>query len=919
MIGTRLAHYEITVHLGSGGMGDVYQATDSKLGRSVAVKFLPEAFARSSDRVARFEREARVLASLNHPNIAVIHGLEDVSGKKFLVMELVPGETLADLIQRGPIPVDESLNIAKQIAEALEAAHESGVIHRDLKPANVKITPEGRVKVLDFGLAKAFENDVLNSTSSSSPILSNSPTIVSMPSAGSLPGMILGTAAYMSPEQARGKTVDKRADIWAFGVVLVEMLTGQRVFNGEETSDVLAAVLRQDIDLSSLPAATPPRLRHLLKRCLDRDAKQRLRDIGEARVEIARMEGGLADELDGGTRAATEPVTGPGWRRVFPWALVAGAAAALVAMLAIWAPWRTLPTPGSVRLTVRIGSGIALRSGGPNMPIALSPDGTTLAFTGRADADVDGRSRIFVRRLDQLQPTALVGTEDAQSSFFSPNGQWLAFFTPDKLKKVPVSGGAVVTLCDTRNHRGGTWTDDDTIVFSANTGADGLMRVPAAGGTVTALGTLSPGILTQRWPHALPGKAGILYTEHRDITDFDSANLVVAPAAGGASKIVVRGGSDGQYLPSGHLIYLRQGKLVAVRFDLARLEVLGQPVPVVEDVIADSATGLAQVAISSVAGTVAYMPGEGRGQQRPIDWMTRDSQTSTLRATASDWENPNFSPDGQKLAMDISDGKQRDVFVYEWTNNRLTQLTFDPSNESAPVWSPDGKRITFASDRGSPGIANLYSVKADGTGGLERLTDSPANQRPGSWDPAGKFLVFEETEPTGSPSVKILPINGDLTTGLKPGAPTTFVDFGPSLRRGTTPEFSPDGRWIAYRGEDGIYVRPFPGPGGQWKISPDIFPRWSATGSQLLYATGNRIFVVAYSVAGDEFRAGSPELWSTTPYQMLNFKESPYAVHPDGKRLAISAVRKVAEASGEFVFILNFLDELRRALPASQH
>jgi serine/threonine-protein kinase len=384
-------------------MGDVYQATDSKLGRSVALKFLPEAFARDSDRLARFEREARVLASLNHPNIAGIHGLEDVNGKNFLVMELVSGDTLADHIRRGPIPVDESLNIAKQIAEALEAAHESGVIHRDLKPANVKITPEGRVKILDFGLAKAFESDVLNSNPSSSPILSNSPTIVSMQSAGSLPGMILGTAAYMSPEQARGKTVDKRADIWAFGVVLVEMLTGQRVFKGEEIPDVLAAVLRQDIDFSSLPAATPRRLRRLLERCLDRDARQRLRDIGEARVEIARIEGGLADELDGGARAATVSVTVPGWRRVVPWALFGGAAAALVAMLAIWAPWRTSPVPGPVRLSVRVGSGIALRSGNTNMPIALSPDGTTLAFVGRTDADVDGRRRIFVRRLDAVR------------------------------------------------------------------------------------------------------------------------------------------------------------------------------------------------------------------------------------------------------------------------------------------------------------------------------------------------------------------------------------------------------------------------------------------------------------------------------------------------------------------------------------
>jgi serine/threonine-protein kinase len=567
---------------------------------------------------------------------------------------------------------------------------------------------------------------------------------------------------------------------------------------------------------------------------------------------------------------------------------------------------------------------VTLANTAVGVPIALSPDGNTLAFTGKTDSVAEGR-QLFVRRLDQLQATALPGTEGAHGPFFSPDGRWLAFFTSDKLKKVPVTGGAVVPICDAANARGGTWNDDGTIFFSPGTGNGGLMRVAAVGGTVSALGTLTPGILTQRWPHALPGKTGILYTENRDITDFDTANLVVAPAAGGVSKIVVHGGSQGQYLPSGHLIYLHQGKLFAVRFDLARLEALGQPVPVLDGVMADSATGSATFTIAS-NGTMAYLPGAVRSQQKPMNWMTRDGKTSTLRATASDWENPNFSPDGQKLAMDISDGKQRDLFVYEWAIDRLTPLTFDPSNESAPVWSPDGKRITFASDRASPGIDNLYSIRADGTGGLERLTDSPATQRPGSWDPHGKFLVFEEAEQTGSSKVKILPMNGDPATGLKPGTPTTFVDLGAGLRRATTPEFSPDGRWIGYRGEDGVYVRPFPGPGGQWRISTTdlsgtgggVFPRWSATGSQLLFLTGSQVYVTTYTVAGDEFRAGSRELWSPTAYQLFGLKGAPYAVHPDGKRLAILASgQQREEATDDVVFMLNFFDELRRMVSES--
>ena len=542
-----------------------------------------------------------------------------------------------------------------------------------------------------------------------------------------------------------------------------------------------------------------------------------------------------------------------------------------------------------------------------------------------------GSSQLFVRRLDQLQAVALPGTEGASNPFFSPDGQWLAFFAADKLKKAPVAGGAVVTLCDTRNPRGGTWADDDTIVFSPEVGSAGLMRIAAAGGTPSGLGTLAPGMLTQRWPHALPGARSVLYTEHKDITDFDAANLVVAPIGGGAPKIVVRGGSHGRYLPSGHLVYLHKGRLVAVRFDLARLEAVGQPVPVLDGVAADSNVGVAQWAVSST-GTLVFVPGTAAGQANPIDWMTRDGKTSLLRVTASDWENPVFSPDGQRLAMDISDGKQRDIFLYEWAGDRLTQLTFDPSNERAPAWSPDGKGITFSSDRASPGIGNLYSMKADGTGGLERLTDSPADQRPGSWHPSGKFLVFEQTDRAGSSSVMILPTAGDPSTGLKPGGPTPFVDLGTTARGGLTPSFSPDGRWIAYRGEDGAYVRPFPGPGGQWKVRIDDaiagagnpwtsgrFPRWSAAGNELVLLTGSRVVAAPYAVVGDEFRAGTAEPWSPTEYQLFGLRIIPYAVHPDGERLAILARRDRANtATDEIVFIFNFFDELRRLVPAAK-
>ena len=923
--GQTLGPYRVLAKLGEGGMGEVYRARDTKLNRDVALKVLPEAFAGDAERLARFTREAQTLAALNHPNIAAIYGIEGHA----LVMELVEGEDLSAHIARGPLPLREVLPIARQIAEALEAAHEAGIIHRDLKPANVKVRADGTVKVLDFGLAKALNANASGATSAGA---ANSPTLTAQ---ATQLGMILGTAAYMAPEQARGKTVDRRADIWAFGAVVYEMLSGRRAFEGDDISDVLAAVLRQEVDWTALPTGTPIRLRRLLERCLDRDVKQRLRDIGEARIEIARIEGGAAETSSTSSSLVVGRPQASRWRRVLPWALLGLAGAGLVAAVAAWGPWQQAAARPPVRVLVdvgvNVGSGAQLFApGGAGSPVALSPNGSILAFTattGTTSANGAGArtSQLFVRRLDQLQATLLAGTDGAAAPFFSPDGQSLGFFTSGQLKKVPVTGGTVTTICVAANTRGGTWVDDDTIVFSPNAGTSGLVRVAAAGGTPVPVGTLASGMLTQRWPQALPGTTAVLYTEHRDITDFDSANLAVAPLGGGAAKTVVRGGYMGRYVPSGHLVYVHQGRLLAVRFDLARLETVGEAVPVLADMAANTNSGAGLFGVSST-GTLVYVPGAVKGQRIPIDWMTRDGQTSVLRATPADWENPQFSPDGQKLALDISDGTQRDIFVYEWAGDRLTQLTFDPSNERAPIWSPDGKRIVFASDRASPGIDNLYSIKADGTGGLERLTDSAGDQRPGSWNPTGRFLAFEETSRTGSARVMILPMNGDAATGWKASTPTVFVDLGtPAHQRVLTPSFSSDGRWIAYAGADGVYVRPFPGPGGQWKISVEPnaaaaggavrSPQWSPASHELLLVTGSRVLAAPYTVVGDEFRAGTAAFWSPTAYQLFGLRSAPYAVHPDGKRLAISKPRPLEDAlTNDVVFVFNFFDELRRAV-----
>jgi serine/threonine protein kinase/Tol biopolymer transport system component len=907
--GTRLGAYEVVAQLGVGGMGEVYRATDTTLKRQVALKVLPASVASDADRLARFQREAEVLAALNHPNIAAIYGIERSGDTTALVMELVEGEDLSQRIARGAIPLDEALPIATQIAEALEAAHEQGIIHRDLKPANVKVRPDGTVKVLDFGLAKAMEP-----AAGSSSRMSMSPTITTP--AMTQAGMILGTAAYMSPEQAKGRAVDKRTDVWAFGAVLYEMLTGKRAFEGEDVSETLARILMKEPDWAALPATVPPAVVTATRRCLQKDRKLRARDIGD--VSLA-LEGAFESAAPQATGHRPQPISAA--TRAVPWAIASVAVIVAGVMLTLWAPWRSTTAPALRRLLASIGADASMPTDVGASAI-LSPDGTTLAFI----AQEANQTRLFVRKLDQLQAAALVGTEGAASPFFSPDGQWVAFFAGGKLKKVSTAGGAAVTLCDVPNGRGGTWADDGTILFSPSGNANvRLMRVSAAGGTPAVFGTLSGGATTQRWPQAIPGANAVLYTEHSALTNFDGATLVVAPLSGGTPKVVVRGGHYGRYLSSGHLIYLQQGTLFAVRFDLNRLETIGQAVPALEDVTANPrVNGGAQLAVSS-EGTLVYVRGTAAAPTNPLDWMTRDGKTSVLRPTKADWGNPRFSPDGQKLALDISDGKQRDIWVYEWARDTLTQLTFDPGDDRLPVWTPDGRRIVFASDRAKAGILNLYEVNADGTGEVTRLTDSPDTQLPNSWHPSGKFLAFQANRAKTGPDLMILPMEGDAARGWTPGKPTVFLST--PANEGAA-MFSPDGRWIAYFSSDGsrsdVYVRPFPGPGGTWRVSTagGIYPRWSAITHELLFLptlAQGKIMAAPYAVVGESFRADTPQIWSPTDYQGASATNAAYDLHPDGKRLAVRAAQDHGSAvQNQVVFVSNFADYLRKIVPGTK-
>jgi serine/threonine-protein kinase len=941
--GTRLGPYEIVTLLGAGGMGEVYRARDTKLGRDVALKILPDSFAHDAERVARFKREAQVLAALNHPHIAAIYGLDEAGPTQFLVLELVDGETLAARINKGPQPlrglqVDEALAIARQIADALGAAHEKGIIHRDLKPANIALTASDQVNVLDFGLAKYEAGGAGRAGEARgagpagpqvaqgfSPAVSHSPTITT-PAMMTGVGVILGTAAYMSPEQAKGRAADKRSDVWSFGCVLFEMLTGTRPFEGEDVSDTLASVLKTEPDWMTLPANLPPAIRTLLTRCLQKDRLKRMADISVA--QFLMDEAATAPEMTA-AGASTVGVAAAPPRSSHRVAI--GALATIVVALAGALAWVALRSPTSaphapVRLSAELGAAASsLVVGGGSAAGAsaiLSPDGALLAFVAQA---VNRQPLLHVRKLDQLQATPLSGTDGAGSPFFSPDGQWLGFFADNKLKKVSVTGGAAVPLADAPNARGGFWADDDSIVFVPDNRATGLMRVSSSGGKPEPLTTLGEGEVTLRWPQILPGGHAVLFTAHGNQAGFNDANIIVQRLPAGPRTIIQRGGYYGRYVPSGHIVYIHEATLFAVPFDLGRLEVTGQAMPVLERVANNPLIGAAQFAVSS-SGTLVYLPGQNFSLSAPVEWMTRDGKTTPLRAVPANWMDLHFAANGNRIAMSIDDGKQPDVFVYDWARGTLSRLTFDSGGASSPVWTPDDRRIAFSSRRGDKATLNLYWQRADGTGDLQRLTESRNQQLAWSWYPGGKFLAFTETNPQTQQDIMILPMEGSEASGWKPGKATVLLN---SPLQESQPAFSPDGRWMAYTsveaGRPQVFVRPFPGPGGKWQISAEggQYPTWSRTRHELLFTADARIMSASYTVDGDSFSAEKPRLWSEARFIVRPGPAGvarPFDLHPDGERVALAKAPDLETAAKQdkVVFIFNFFDELRRMAPVKK-
>jgi serine/threonine-protein kinase len=926
--GARLGSYAIEGLLGSGGMGEVYKARDGTLNRSVAIKVLPNLLADDPDRLSRFRREAQILAALNHPNIAHIYGLDAQDGAdrpdghplSFIVMELVEGEDLSQVIARGALTLSEALPIARQIIDALDAAHGQGIVHRDLKPANIKIRKDGTVKVLDFGLAKA-----LALTTPSGMEIASVPT-ASIRSTEA--GLVLGTAPYMAPEQALGKTVDKRADIWSFGCVLFEMLSGRHAFAGHDVSDTLSHVIGKDPEWTALPSATPAPIVRMLRHCLHKDRSRRLADIADARLAI---EEALSPSTElGDTRGGTRVRPAAAWWRALPWILVAASGGALAFVLLVRSPSRTTPIAAPLRLTAELGPG-KVPTFGSSASLALSPNGTELAFIGHKLTD--RVSRLFVRRLDHQEDAVLLPeTDDAMSPFFSPDGQWLAFFAAGKLKKISVSGGATITLCDAPNGRGGDWGSDGTIFFSPDRQTT-LSRVSAEGGAPVVTTTLDAGEVTQRFPQVLPGGKALLYTslspQSTDF-DFDKGNLVVQPLPTGTRKVLQRGAYFGRYMPSGHLIFMHNGTLFAEGFDLARLEVTSSPIPVIDGVETATLLGAGLFAVSNT-GMLAYTPVESAGGRiRPIEWIDRSGKVTSLQSAASDWGALAFAPDGRRFAFQVWDDKQVDIWVADWARGALARLTTSNSHSQSPVWTPDGRRVAFASQRGERQVGNtfnLYWQRADGSGNVQRLTTSDNAQAPGSWHPNGKVLAFEERAPSHF-NVMLLAMEGDEASGWTPGKPTTLLSADFDQR---APAFSPDGQWLAYEssrtGELNVYVRPFPGPGDQLQISTDggVLPTWSQTRRELLYSRfDGQIMVVNYSVAGASLKAEPPRPWPGARYNARSIfanHSRDFDLHPDGNRLALATV---GAAPGPPVrrfpinIFLNFFDELRRIAPAQK-
>ena len=892
--GSRLGPYEIQSSLGAGGMGEVYRAQDTKLGRDVAIKALPDLFAADRDHVARFEREAQLLASLNHPHIGAIHGLHEVDGSQFLILEFIDGQTLADRLASGPVPLAEAIPIARQIADALGAAHDKGIIHRDLKPANIMLTAEGDVKVLDFGLARAATPEMSASNV-------NSPTLTF---AATQMGVILGTAAYMSPEQAKGRVADKRSDVWAFGCVLFEMLTGRRAFDGDDISDTLAAVLRDEPRWNELPGSLTPAIRDLLRGCLKKDRKQRIRDLS---VVAYVLDQGDRDGQPARVTAARTPM----WRYV---AVIGGTAALTVGSASVM--WRRPADPPRpvTRYAITLPPGTQFSNAGRNV-VAISPDGNYIAYVAnnqlnlRASADIDGHP------IPGTSASSDLTWNSPRNPFFSPDGLSIGFWQGGELKYVSVNGGVPTRICTAPIPFGATWFDN-MVVFGA--GAEGILRAPATGGKPEVLVKVEPGE-SAHGPQMLPGGGRLLFTRARG-SDWENADIVLQSLDSGSSRVVIEGGTDARYLETGHLVFARGRTLYATAFDLASGVTSGARIPVVDGVAPaqSGVTGASHFAIAS-DGTLVYAPRAGvlDAEPRQLVWVDRNGNEEVLSAPPRLYSGPRISPDGRRIAAAVADEGNLDVVT--WDKERgLTQLTFERATDIFPVWVPNANRLVFASRRSGP--LNVFVQPPDGTSAAVRLFESPKDTAPTDVSADGRYLVFEQR----SPQYDLMLLK------LEPQAEPQPLLSEPSFseRFGT---ISPDGRWIAYetdrRGQPEIWVKPFPNVNSAdgWSVSPGggRQPHWSRDRNRL------ELFYVALSgksTGGTVMsRVNDRATWDPSPptkvvqgdYIFVNEANiGTYDVAPDGRFLFIKPAPRSAPAiSQRIIVVQHWFQELERLVP----
>ena len=886
-VGTQLGSYEVVSPIGKGGMGEVYRARDKKLERDVAIKVLPEAFAEEPERLQRFEREAKLLAGLNHPCIATLYGFEDMDGTPFLVMELVEGETLSERIARGVIPVDEAVPLFKQIAEGLESAHDKGIIHRDLKPANIKVTPDGLIKILDFGLAKALEEPGEEAVASQSPTLTR----------GTALGAILGTAAYMSPEQATGKTVDKRADIWAYGCVLYEALTAKKTFDGDSVSETIAAVIRAEPDWSALPNDLPVRIRSLLTRCLDKNEKLRLRDVGEARIAIESPE--PESKIDAKPSAGRFAAT--------PWLLAL--ALGIIAAVLGWRNAREVePTLAVTEFGVLVPASQTL-DGQRSAVLAVSPDSRHLAYLARTGV----RRQIHLHSFERMETMAIPGTEGAYQPFFSPDGRWIGYFVgaaDGELKKISIDGGAPIVLTNARFVRGATWGVDGYIYF-AEIGSS-LSRVSANGGDaepVTALIT-EERERSHRWPEALPGGDALIFTVAvgDDPSSYEDSRIDVVTLANGERRSLIERATMARYASSGHLVFARDGALFAAPFDRDSLRVTGDTVSVLDGVDWEPASGHAHFGVTA-DGTLAYASG-AFVEESSLGWIDRSGATSAVDAPVRSYGYLKLSPDGTRALVQIAER----AWVFDFARGTLTRVRTS-GGELAPIWTRDGRFITFYDP--TRDAQGLFWTRADGRSESQELASSASPVDfliPSSWSPDGRVLSISDFR-RGRPDVSILRLQ-DAMDASSAGEPEPLIATSASESNGV---FHPTrGEWLAYQSDESgraeIYVQAFPDGGERYQASADggVQAAWSHDGEELFYLSSEGLWAVDVDTE-PSFVAGNPRiLFAATNVAVTGL--SGYDVSPDGERFLVKSKPPDAPPV-QFHVVLNWLDELKRLAP----